>query len=209
MNPSFGSRERRSPNDVVRVVVLERRSFRVSDRVKGVGPFFFLMRSGIISFMFYSVLRERVERHSQCARGLWVRVDTRRLEDVRKGRASETGQLHGSRGRCPRAREVPALFRNSDSTVSFLSSPSSDDIVRRARTTREETCRRRTLVAACKHVSPASGLARGFSRDRIDRPAIPTTRTTATNATRVAFRPPLFVCTTKCGRHTDVCRTSH
>ena len=80
------------------------------------------MRSGIISFVFYSVLRERVERHSQCARGLWVRVDTRRLEDVRKGRASETGQLHGSRGRCPRAREVPALFRNSDSTVSFLSS---------------------------------------------------------------------------------------
>jgi len=41
-------------------VVLERRSFRVSDRVKGVGHFFFLMRSGIISFMFYSVLRERV-----------------------------------------------------------------------------------------------------------------------------------------------------
>lgn len=83
----------------------------------------------------------------------------------------------------------------------FCRLPSSDDIVRRARTTREETCRRRTLVAACKHVSPASGLARGFSRDRIDRPAIPTTRTTATDATRVAFRPPLFVCTTKRGRH--------
>lgn len=110
MNPSFGVS--RGSNGAVS-------GFQT---VKGVGPFFFLTRSGIISFMFYSVLRERVERHSQCARGLWVRVDTRRLEDVRKGRASETGQLHGSRGRCPRAREVPALFRNSDSTVSFLSS---------------------------------------------------------------------------------------
>jgi nitrite reductase/ring-hydroxylating ferredoxin subunit len=45
-------------------------------------------------------------RHTQFARGLRVCVDTRRHEDVRKARASDTGQLHGSRGRCPRAREV-------------------------------------------------------------------------------------------------------
>ena len=110
--------------------MLERRSFWVCrQRSKAIlesfGDIPNMHNSAILFFVGQRstrALRERVERHSQCARGLWVRVDTRRLEDVRKGRASETGQLHGSRGRCPRAREVRATCRNSDATVSFLSS---------------------------------------------------------------------------------------
>ena len=181
MNPSFGSRERRSRTTLSRGSrKAQFQGFRQGQRRRSL----FLHSVGIILFFVRQrstrALRERVERHSQCARGLWVRVDTRRLEDVRKGRASETGQLHGSRGRCPRAREVRALFRNSDACLFSVVCLLQDDIFRRARTTREDTCRRRTLVAACKHVSPASGLAHGFFRDRIDRPAIPTTRTTAT-----------------------------
>jgi len=118
MNPSFGSRERRSRTTLSRGSRMAQfQGFRQGQRRRSL----FLHSVGIILFFVRQrstrALRERVERHSQCARGLWVRVDTRRLEDVRKGRASETGQLHGSRGRCPRAREVRALFRNSDACL--------------------------------------------------------------------------------------------
>ena len=142
-------------------------------------------------------LRERVARHTQFARGLRVCVDTRRHEDVRKARASETGQLHGSRGRCPRAREVRDRVPNATaalclSVVFFL--PCTRRIVRRSNR-EEDTSRGGTRGAARQHVESASFLARGVSRVRLDRPAIPTTRTTRQVSLFVPF------CTRARGRH--------
>lgn len=117
-------------------------------------------------------------RHTQFARGLRVCVDTRRHEDVRKARASDTGQLHGSRGRCPRAREVRDRVPNATAALclSVVCPAHGASLPRSNR--EEDTSRGGTRGAARQHVASASFLARGVSRVRLDRPAIPTTRTT-------------------------------
>ena len=142
-------------------------------------------------------LRERVARHTQFARGLRVCVDTRRHEDVRKARASETGQLHGSRGRCPRAREVRDRCSECDCrSLSFCRlffalhtahrsalEPRGGHVPRGDARCGAPACRVRAF------------LARGVSRVRLDRPAIPTTRTTRQVSLFVPF------CTRARGRH--------
>ena len=209
MNPSFGSRERRSRTTLSRGSrKAQFQGFRQGQRRRSL----FLHSSALFFFSFDSVRPERSANASSVTRS--ARADSgfasTRVASKTSGRVAlprrDNFMAPEGAARGP-VRYVPCS--EIPTRVSFLSSV----FFRRHLSPRsnhegghvpEEDARRGVRARLARVLSRARTLP-GPNRSSRD-PHDPNHRHPAA---RVAFRPPLFVCTTKCGRHTDVCRTSH